>query len=117
MKTYIMQSTALRKNLSRHPDLPLVILVDSEVVQDDSGYWFGLRYYCKVGEVLDCTPTEVSDEYSYTDKIDFEEAVESFVCESADEELTEEEIKSRTKAIMDRYEPYWKKAILLYVMG
>lgn len=117
MNTLIMQSSDLRKILSEHPDLPLVILVESDVVQDDYGFWFGSRYYCKLGEVLDYTPTEVSDEHSYTDRTDFEEAVESFVCESAERGLTDEELKERTKAIMDRYEPYWKKAILVYVMG
>lgn len=38
------------KLIEENPDLPVVPMVDSEVVADDYGYWFGKWWRCEVTE-------------------------------------------------------------------
>lgn len=40
----------LLKLIKENPDLPVVPMVDSEVVADDCGYWLGAWGYCEVNE-------------------------------------------------------------------
>lgn len=40
----------LIKLMQENPDLPIIPMVDSEVVCDDSGYWMGAWGHCKVTE-------------------------------------------------------------------
>lgn len=43
-------SNKLIKLIQDNPDLPVVPMVDSEVVADDGGYWMGKWGHCKVTE-------------------------------------------------------------------
>lgn len=110
-----LETKELREMLDNNKDCPVVFLVDSDVVGDDYGSWFAGGYSCEEGEVLDCEQ-DIKSWRNYTDREDFREDVEDYVCKS-DEELTDREIDARVEEICKQYEPYWKKAIIVYVEG
>jgi hypothetical protein len=109
-------SKELREMLVSHKDWPVVFLVDSDVVGDDCWNWYAGGYSCKEGEVLDCEQ-DINPERIYSDREDFREDVEEYICNNTEEELTDKELTVWADAICRKYEPYWKKAILLYVMA
>lgn len=107
-------SKELREMLDSNKDCPVVFLVDSDVVGEDGWNWYAGGYFCKEGEVLDCEQ-EVNPEHTYTDQEDFREDVERYVCLTAEKYLTDAEIDARVEELCKKYEPYWKKAVIIYV--
>ena len=51
----------------------------------------------------------------YTDREDFEEAVYEYLDLDPDFEGTEDEFDAQLKRIIEEYEPYWRKVILVKV--
>lgn len=105
----------LRKLIQENPDLPLVFIVESDVVADcDYVTWFVPRIDCHIGEILDCEQS-INDERIYTDRDEFEEDVEDFFFNSYEfmNEETEEELERKVKDEIKKYEPYWKKCIIV----
>lgn len=92
----------------KHPDLPIVPLVDSEVCWDESGWYMGVFGRAEVGEVAgfndrffddrddfkeyfyDCNTTDIDEAFG-----DDDNAVEEYLGRTADE--------------------YFKKAIIVYI--
>lgn len=97
--------------VKENPDLPIIPMVDAEVVADDCGYWMGKWGDCKIKEY-----------YEGEEKIHFKDDDEENVlndmvgCEySYDEqgrdiyELSDEEWDKLYKSII------WKKCIVVYI--
>lgn len=69
----------LLKLISENPDLPIIAMVDCDVVGEDSGRWLGYFSRAELGEYA------TDDERYYDDREDFKERVFDY----SDEELCE----------------------------
>ena len=95
------------KLVQENPELPVVPMVDSEVVADGYGYWLGTFGHCEVGEY-----TSYNYRY-YDDKISL---IEDYYNDTYDDgrydDLTDEEID---KLIAEETADWWTKAIIVYI--
>lgn len=108
---FLKQTDELKELIAKYPDYPIVVIVDSEVVADDYGWWYAPEIRFGIGEILDCEQ-DIDEEKTYVDRDDFEEDVQYNVeCDENFENATDEEFNAEVKRIMTEYEPYWKKVI------
>lgn len=112
LNMFTKQTDELKQLISEHPDYPIVVLVGTEVVADDSyGWWYAPEIRFSIGEILDCEQ-DINDEKVYTDRDEFEEDLADILGDSGDyDETTDEEFDAIVKAELAKYEPYWKKVI------
>ena len=110
---FTAQTDELKKLIAEHPNLPIVVIVNSDVVADDDyAWWYAPDIRFTMGEILDCEQ-DINDEKTYTDRDDFEEDVRYCIENDDDlmESITDEEYEKEVKRILDEYEPYWKDVI------
>ena len=102
----------LRKLILENPDLPIAVLVGENANTGD--YWY--YQYCneisfQIEEILDC---DFFNGYVYTDRDDLENGIVDklapFFKYKSDKEFEEAVQKE-----IEKYEPYWKKVIAIYV--
>lgn len=93
----------LRKFITENPELPIVVLVGDETNTGD--YQYVSQVKCTIGEVLDCE-LPIGDGKAFYDRDDFREELGDFLCDLSDEEFEHE---------LEKYEPYWKKVIVVWV--
>lgn len=113
LNMFTAQTDELKKLIAEHPDLPIVVIVSSDVVADDDyAWWYAPDIRFTMGEILDCEQ-DINDEKTYTDRDDFEEDVRYCIENDDDlmESITDEEYEKEVKRILDEYEPYWKDVI------
>lgn len=102
----------LRKLLIENPDLPLLVFAGEDCNTGDYSFMSCGYVHAYVGEYLDCMQ-EVNDERCYTDRGEFEEDLGDQLCD--DFEGSDEEWDVFLKKRTAKYDPYWKKCIILYV--
>ena len=102
---YINKSEELLKLVAENPDLPVVPLVDSDVVGDDSGYWIGSFGRSEVGEYA------LYGERYYTDRDDLEEMYADYIADDYPD-MNDEDFFAMVK---DKTKDWWTKAILVYI--
>ena len=109
---FTAQTDKLKKLIAEHPDLPIVVIVNTEVVADDDyNWWYAPDISFSLGEILDCEQ-DVNDMKVYTDRDDFEEDLADVLGDSGDyDETTDEEFDKIVQEELKKYEPYWKKVI------
>lgn len=109
---FTAQTDKLKKLIAEHPDLPIVVIVNAEVVADDDyNWWYAPDISFSLGEILDCEQ-DVNDMKVYTDRDDFEEDLAYILGDSGDyDETTDEEFDKIVQEELKKYEPYWKKVI------
>ena len=124
----ICDSSELRKLIAENLDLPIVFLVDSEVVADADycGSWYCSDIKCYVGEILDC---DFSDEKVYSDRGDFEDDLEDSIWNNIEEYLprckscksggcdtcvSDGEFDEIFSEELKKYEPYWTECIIVH---
>ena len=100
------------KLVQENPDLPIVPMVDSEVVCDDCHWWLGSFGHCEITEYV-CI--EMYNEYRFVVRDDIDEIEEYFMNELLyeDESLSEEEVE--TMAIEKAKALNWIKAIIVWI--
>lgn len=118
---FLNKSDQFRKLVMENPELPIVFLVDTEVVADlDCGSWYCADINCYIDTILDC---DVSDEKLYTDESDFEEDLGDRIYENLDDyfpgheddwEPSDEEFEEVLRREMKKFEPYWTKCIVVH---
>ena len=109
---FVKQTDELKKLIAEHPDYPIVVIVNNEVVDgDDYGWWYAPCLSFSIGEILDCEQ-DINDEKTYIDRDEFEEDIE-YIVEDEDEFInaSSEVFDAEVKRRMKEYEPYWKKVI------
>lgn len=99
----------LKELIAEHPDYDIVFLAGDEANSGDYGYMYCAHIRFEVGEILDADYKD--EEMVFTDRLDFEDRVEK---DLEDMEGSDEEYKEAVKAIVKKYEPYWKKVIAIY---
>ena len=114
LNMFTKQTGELKRLIAEHPDYPIVVLCESEVVMDDDGWWCAPELRCSVGEILDCWQ-DINDEKTYIDRGDFEADVQDYICSDDDYyEMTEEELDREVEERLKEYEPYWKDVIIIW---
>lgn len=104
----------LLKLIEENPDLPIVPMVDAEVIGDDSGYWLGSWQGAYIGKYI------LHEDYGvifYDEKdpdiVDiFEKFFDYGEC-GIDEELPDSEALPIMRKIIDGLN--WTKAIVVYI--
>jgi len=98
----------LLRLVQENPDLPIVPMVDAEIVCDDCGYWMGSWGHAEI------------DEYYINDQVyfksdDFDELVEDWADTNYDEFPGKSgyEIEQIAKEYVGNYK--WVKAIVVYI--
>ena len=102
---YINKSEELLKLVAENPDLPVVPLVDYEVVGDGYGYWMGSFGRSEVGEYA------LFDDSYFTDREELEERYADYVADDYPE-MSDEDFFAMVK---EKTKNWWTKAILVYV--
>ncbi len=112
LNMFTAQTDELKKLIAEYPDLPIVVIVSTEVVADyDYNWWYALDISFSLGELLDCEQ-DVNDTKVYTDRDDFEEDLRDILCDLEEfEEATDEEFDQAVKEQLAVYEPYWRQVI------
>ena len=112
LNMFTAQTDELKKLIAEHPDLPIVVIVNAEVVADDDyNWWYAPDVSFSLGELLDCDQ-DVNDMKVYTDRDDFEEDLQNILCDLEEfENATDEEFNQAVKEQLADYEPYWKQVI------
>ena len=81
LKMFTAQTDELKKLIAEHPDLPIVVLTNEDVVAgDDYGWWYAPKISFSLGELLDCEQ-DVNNEKVYVDRDDFEEDLRDIMCD------------------------------------
>lgn len=114
LNMFCKQTDELKKLIAEHPDYPIIVMCDSEVVCDD-GYtwWYAPDLYFSLGEILDCEQ-DIDEEKVFIDRDEFKEAVEeklSWLNEY--EKLPDEAFDEIVSEKLKEYEPYWKSVIVI----
>ena len=101
----------LRKLILENPELPILVFVGDEVNTGDYRYMSAADVTAVVGEVLDC---EVPGwDGVITDRDDLEEAIWDYYRD--DFEGNDSEWDAYFDKKLDEFEPFWVKAIIVYV--
>ena len=103
----------LIKLVQENPDLPVVPMVDAEVVDNDNyGWWLGSFGHC---EVTEYTRVEVYNEDRFVVRDDQDEIEEYFMNEIVDndESLSEEETERMAHEQAEALD--WVKAIVVWI--
>lgn len=114
LNMFIKQTDELKALIAEHPDYPIVVICSSEVCADD-GYrwWYAPCLSFGIGEILDCEP-DILNEKIYVDRDDFEEDLQDRLADDERyENLSNAEFDNIVKAELAKYEPYWKKVIVI----
>lgn len=102
---YINKSEELLKLVAENPDLPVVPLVDYEVVGDSYWYWMGSFGRSEVGEYA------LFDDRYFTDREELEERYADYVADDYPD-MSDEEFFAMVK---EKTKDWWTKAILIYI--
>lgn len=109
----VKDSTELRKIIAENPELPIVVMVGREAALDEYGYTYCEVVIAEVDEILDCY-TPWKKETVYNDRTDFEEDLADYLCEEDKyKKMSDEEFEKVLEEEKAKYEPYWKKAIIV----
>ena len=114
LNMFTKQTDELKELIAKYPNYPIVVLVGSEVVSDDYGWWYAPEIRFGIGEILDCEQ-DVNEEKVYVDRDEFEEDLADILSDNEDyAEITDEEFDAIVKTELLKYEPYWRKVIQIY---
>ena len=102
----IKDCAELRKLITENPELPIVVLAGEDSWLDEGfSWWYCSNVRATIDEILDC---ECPFGYGkvFNDKDEFEEYLAYYL------NLSDEDILQRE---LEKYNPYWKKVIAIYV--
>jgi len=101
--------------IQKHPDLPIMAMVDSDIVADDGGFWLGEWGRCEVDKYI------VHEDYGVIfydngdpDIVDIFEKYFDYAECGIDEEMPDKEALPLMKAKIDTLD--WKEAIIVYIV-
>jgi len=109
---FLVQTDELKKLIAEHPDYPIVVICDLDVIGDDDHYsWYASSLTFSIGEILDCEQ-DINDEMVYTDRGEFWDDIKYLLCDQEEyANLSDEEFRNVVQEEYDKYEPYWKNVI------
>ena len=110
----------LKSLIAKNPDLPIVVLVGDEANPGDYSAMFCEDVKFDIGEILDAEVPYRSD-YVATDRVEFEECLAEWLWDKMGGELEETEpdediFDNALRTELAKYEPYWKKVIVIFAV-
>lgn len=101
--------------IRKHPDLPIVAMVDSEIVADDGGFWLGEWGRCEIDRyIVHEDHGVIFYEQGRPDTVDiFEKYFDYAECD-IDEEMPDEKAIPLMKEKIDTLD--WTEAIIVYIV-
>lgn len=111
---FIKQTDELKALIAEHPDYPIVVMCSDAVCADnDFSWWYAPCLSFCIGEILDCEQ-DINAGIIYVDRDEFEEDLQDrFADDERYENLSDAEFDNIVKAELAKYEPYWKKVIVI----
>lgn len=110
--TLTQPTDELKKLILENPDLPIAVLCGEDANIGYWGYMFCTEISFHIGEILDC------DFYDYDDSVfaDRDRLEEKIIDDLSDvyPNISNEEFDAIVKKEVEKYEPYWQKAIMIY---
>lgn len=109
----------LRKIILEHPDYPIVVKVDQEVVgNDDYAWWLAPCISFEIEELLDCHIDNILDiEVDlnvFFDRGDFKDYIEDVMCCTCEfDDLSDEEFNRVLNEEFHKFDDYWVPAIVI----
>ena len=107
----------LKRLLAEHPDYPIVVVAGESANSGDYSYMYCSRISFSITEILDCE-VPYQDEFVEVDRDHFNEQIEEwlwdYICDN-DGKPTEDDFQKRLAEVKEKYEPYWKKVIEIFV--
>lgn len=113
-------SVELRRLIAENPDLPIIVCAGEYANIGEYGYEYCGKVYCSVETILDCIlpfSDRNGNDPVYDDKSDFEEDMTRWLEGEIPNiaEISDEDFGKRVKEEIAKYEPYWRKAIVISV--
>ena len=106
------KTNELRELILQHPELPIVVLTDYEVVGDGYGCWYGCNIYFSIEKLL--TIKKYGDYTTIDDERDLEEYLENELADMDEyKDLSDSEFNEVVKAKVKEYEPLWTECIVI----
>lgn len=115
LNMFIEQTDELKNLIAEHPDYPIVVICNADVIGDD-GYrsYYAPSLSFSIGEILDCDQN-IDDQIVYTDRGEFWDDIEYLLCNQEEyANLSNEEFRNVVQEEYDKYEPYWKNVIQIH---
>ena len=114
LNMFYKQTDELKQMIAEHPDYPIIVTCDSEVVADDGyAWWYAPSLYFSLGEILDCEQ-DINDEKVYVDKDEFREDISDKLADLDEyENLSNEEFDKVVSEKLAEYDSYWKPVIMI----
>ena len=111
---FIKQTDDLKRLIAEYPDYPIVVMCSNEVCADDDFlWWYAPCLSFEIGEILDCEQ-DINDEVVYVDRGKFEEDLQDRLADDKQyENIPDKEFDNIVEAELAKYEPYWKKVIVI----
>lgn len=110
--TLTKETEELRKLILENPELPIVILANEDSSNADYGWTFCSSISFYIEEILDCDFYDYNDEV-FTEKERLEEKIADDLYDDYHDK-SEKEYEAAIKREVEKYEPYWKKVIVIY---
>jgi hypothetical protein len=112
----IHDAQPLRKLIAENPDLPIVVLVGNDAACYEYAWTYCTSVSCGVDNILDVkTPYDGDGERVFTDEIEFEEEISDQLFNDETAKLSDEQYDAMVQAEVEKYAPYWRKVIAVYV--
>lgn len=104
-------TSELRKMIVENPALPLVVFAGPNIYCDENMYWGCTDVKVEIGEVLDCDQ-QINEEKIYCDRTDFEDDLR--ISLEGEFDGDDKDFDAYAEKESKEYDPYWKKAIIVY---
>lgn len=112
----IHDAQPLRKLIAENPDLPIVVLAGNDAACYEYSWTYCADVSCGVDYILDVkTPYDNDGERVFTDETEFEEEISDQLFNDETEKLSDEQYDAMVRAEVEKYAPYWRKVIAVYV--
>lgn len=114
----LADTTELKKLILENPNYPIAILGGECLNGGDYSWVYASDIRFDLGEILDCDQP-INDEIVYSDRDMFNEQLEEWLWDDMggndkDSKLNETVFEDALKELKAKYEPYWKKCIIIY---
>ena len=109
----LADTTELRKLILENPTLPIVILCGKNSKSGEYGWIYASDIRFDLGEILDCDQP-INEEIVYSDRDMFNEQLDEWLWDKELGAIGEEAFQKMLAEEKAKYEPHWKKCILIY---
>ena len=108
----VEDSSELRKLIAENPELPIVVLVESDSTCEEFAYTYMSSVSAHIGELLDCEPPWT--DIVCSDRDDLREGLQTYLeGDDVTAKLSDIEFDALLEEKLKEYELLWKKAIII----